>query len=396
MTRTALALSFFALGCSSEEPKRNDLPYAGDAWPESRTTYAIPKESLAIVSNNLSDTISLIDLQKNTVVASVAVDLDPVAVDGPHHAVVDPSGEFIYTPFAYPREGLVSGPHAEHGASPAPGVLVKLRTKDLTRVGTLTIENNPGEIVMTPDGSRAVVSHFDLLRAIEGLKAKKPLAELRAPIVIVDTGTMSRVASPAPCVASHGMTVSADGKTLYLACYGEDAVGVLELANPNNVELIPLGAALSVPPDVTFGPYFVVLADAGKSLVVAETEGKALRLIDLATKKTTARTPLDGAVFGPAATRDGSRWLVPVQSPDKLVAVDAGLAVQKSRPFTGEECVKPHQVARHGDRFFLVCEGDHVKPGKVLELDPTTLDTVRSFDVGVYPDVIAFPTGVGG
>lgn len=391
--RSALALLMLLAGCSSEEPRRNDLPYAGDAWPEARPTYSIPRESLAIVSNNLSDSISLIDLANNKVVASVAVDLDPVAVDGPHHAVVDPNGEFIYTPFAYPREGLVSGPHAEHGASPVPGILVKLNAKDLTRVGTLTIENNPGEIVMTPDGSRAIVSHFDLLRAIEGIKARKPLAELRAPIVIVDTATMSRVAAPAPCVASHGMTVSADGKTLYLACYGEDAVGVVDIANPNKVELIPLGAALATPPDVTFGPYFVAVA--GGSILVAETEGKSLRLIDLATKKTTVRTPLGGAVFGPAATKDGSRWIAPVQSPDQLVAVDAALAIQKSRPFSGDECIKPHQVARHGDRFLLVCEGDHVRPGKVLEIDPVTLDTLRTFEVGVYPDVIAFPTGQG-
>jgi len=391
--RSALALLTIALGCSSQEPRRNDLPYAGDAWPESRPTYSIARESLAIVTNNLSDSISLVDLSNNKVVATVPVDLDPVAIDGPHHAVVDPSGEFIYTPFAYPREGLVSGPHAEHGASAVPGILVKLRANDLSRVGTLTVENNPGDIAMTPDGSRVIVSHFDLLRALEGIKAKKPLADLRAPIVIVDTGTMSRVAAPAPCVASHGIAISNDGKTAYLACYGEDAVGVVDIMNPNNVELIPLGAALSTPPDVTFGPYFVTLT--GSSVLVSETEGKSLRLIDLATKKTTVRTPLGGAVFGPAATKDGARWIVPVQSPDQLVAVDAALAVQKTRPFTADECIKPHQVARHGERFLLVCEGDHVKPGKVLEIDPATLDTVRTFDVGVYPDVIAFPTGQG-
>jgi len=389
--RFALAV-LLLIGCSSEEPRRDDVPYKGDAWPESRPTYSIAKESLAIVSNNLSDTITLVDLAKNTSVATVAVDLDPVAVDGPHHAVVDPSGEFIYTPFAYPREGLVSGPHAEHGASQVPGILVKIRTKDLLRVGTLTIENNPGDAVMTPDGSRVIVSHFDLLRAIEGLKARKPLAELRAPIVIVDPATMSRVAAPAPCVASHGMAVSADSKTLYLACYGEDAIGIVDIANPNNVELVPLGAALSMPPDVTFGPYFVTVA--GTSLLVSETEGKSIRLIDLASKRTTVRTPLDGAVFGPTATKSGG-FIVPVQSPDKLVLVDAALAVQKIRPFTGDECIKPHQVARHGDRFLLVCEGDHIKPGKLLEIDPATLETIRSFDVGVYPDVIAFPTGQG-
>lgn len=386
-----LLIALLLLGCSSPEPRQNELPYSGDAWVESRPSFDVPKGALAVVTNNTSDTISLLDLDKNTVVATRPIDLDPLAVDGPHHAAVDPNGEFIYTPLAYPREGAGSGPHADHGASQLPGILLKVRVRDMARVATLTIENNPGEVVMTRDGKRVIVSHFDLARAIEGLKAKKPLAELRAPIVIVDTATMTRVAAPAPCVASHGMVLSPDDKTVYLACYGEDAVGVVDVATGAS-ELIPLGATPAMPPEVTFGPYFVMLVD--KSVLVAETEGKAIRLIDLATKKTTLRTPLDGPVFGPAATKDG-RYLVPVQSPDKLVVLDAMLAVQKTRAFTGDECVKPHQVARHKDRYLLVCEGDHVKPSKVIEIDPTTLETIRAFNVGAYPDIVAFPLGEG-
>jgi hypothetical protein len=214
---------------------------------------------------------------------------------------------------------------------------------------------------------------------------------LRAPVVIVDPKTMTRVAAPAPCVASHGMTLSKDDKTLYLACYGEDAVGIIELATGKS-ELVALGGAPAMPPDVSYGPYFVTLTDG--ALIISETEGKAIRLVDLLTKMTTQRTPLGGAVFGPAETRDG-RFLVPVQTPDKIVIVDKTLTVTKTRAFADDECVKPHQIARHGDRYLVVCEGDHVKASKIIEVDPTTLDTIRSFDVGAYPDVIAFPMGEG-
>lgn len=379
------------LGCAGKEPQRNDLPYRGDAWVESRPTFDVTKGSLVVVSNNASDSISLIDLAKNQVITTRPIDLDPLAMDGPHHAVVDAAGEFIYTPLAYPREGAGSGPHADHGASPVPGILVKLRARDLSRVATLTIENNPGDIVMTRDGTRLAVSHFDLARAIEGLKAGKPLAEMRAPVVIVDPRTMTRIAATSPCVASHGMTLSKDDKTLYLACYGEDAIGVVELASGKS-ELVALGGAPARPPDVSYGPYFVTLTEG--ALLVSETEGKALRSVDLTTRKTTQRTPLGGAVFGPAETRDG-RFLVPVQTPDKLVIVDKSLAVEKTRVLMGDECVKPHQIARHGERYLVVCEGDHVKPSKVIEINPTTLETIRSFDVGAYPDVIAFPMGEG-
>lgn len=391
-----LALSLLAAACSSERVVRNDLPWEGDAWTGGRARFAIDKAALAIVTNNASDSVSLLDLSKNEVVATVPVDVDPLAVDGPHHAVVDAAGEFVYSPFAYPRDGAGLGPHAEHGASKTPGLLVKLRVSDLSRVGMVTVENNPGDVVMTPDGKRLVVSHFDLQRAIDGLAARKPLAELRAQLVFVDTATMTRVASPAPCVAGHGMAVSSS--KLYLACYGEDAIAVVDLADPKVSELIPLGAAPSTPPNVVFGPYFVVLA--GDELVVSETEGKGLRVIDLASRKTIRRAALSGAVFGPAfvpaadPTVDKDAWLAPVQSPDQLVKIDAAtFTVQKVRTFAAGECERPHQVSRHAGRAWLVCEGDHVAPGKVLEIDPRTLETLRSLEVGAYPDVIAFPEG---
>jgi len=39
--------------------------------------------------------------------------------------------------------------------------------------------------------------------------------------------------------------------------------------------------------------------------------------------------------------------------------------------------------------YAITCEGDHKGPGKVVWLDATTLATIRSTDVGVYPDALA-------
>jgi hypothetical protein len=54
------------------------------------------------------------------------------------------------------------------------------------------------------------------------------------------------------------------------------------------------------------------------------------------------------------------------------------------------ECDKPHEVARRADRWFVVCEGDWKSKSLILEIDPTTLATVRTFSVGAYPDMIIF------
>jgi DNA-binding beta-propeller fold protein YncE len=398
MTRalpTAGLLALSLVACGSEAPPR-DLPYQGSAWPEARASHRVDKADLAIVTNNAGDSISVLDLRAGTVAVTAPIDLDPIANDGPHHAVIDAAGEFLYTPLAYPRPTTALGPHAQHGASQLPGVLLKLRVADLSRVSTVTLESNPGDILLTPDGKRAIVSHFDLSRAIEGLRKGRPLAEVRSPIVILDTATLERSSAPAPCIAAHGMAIPTDGKTLYLACYGEDAIAVVDLEKPTDpATLWPLGAS-ATPGVPSIGPYFVVLAPGEQALVVAESEGKALRMIDRATGKTTARSPLPGAVFGPTTTRDGTRWIVPVQGPDGVHVVDATtVGVTSSRAFSAGECQRPHQAARHGERIFLVCEGDHVGPGAILEIDPNDLSTLRRFEVGAYPDVIAFPAGQG-
>lgn len=392
--RLALVLFFAFAACGGESTTR-EIPYAGDAFPESRAPHGIAARSLAIVPNNQSDTLSLLDLASNKTVASLPIDLDPIGTDGPHHLAVDPRAEFVYVPLAYPPPTAALGPHGEHGASALPGVIVKLRFSDLTRVGALTVENNPGDIVLTPDGARAIVTHFDLKRARDGLGKGRPLAELRAPLVILDTASMTRLAAPAACVAAHGAVVDRTGTRAYVACYGEDAIAEVRLDDPSYpVEVWPLGAALPRPTEVTLGPYFVTFDPTESFLIVTSTERGELRAVDRSTRKTLAAVATRGAAFGPASDRDGKTWLLATQNPDELVAIDSTTwTIARSRSFAATECIKPHQVARLGDRWFLVCEGDHKSDSAVLEIDSTTLATVRSFPVGAYPDMIALPAG---
>jgi sugar lactone lactonase YvrE len=89
----------------------------------------------------------------------------------------------------------------------------------------------------------------------------------------------------------------------------------------------------------------------------------------------------------PDFTADGIA-LVPLQSPDGLARIDTRAP---SRVAYGDECKKPHVVRVAPDgRAYVVCEGDHVAPGAVLEVDPVTLATKKRWEVGVYPDGIAF------
>ena len=90
---------------------------------------------------------------------------------------------------------------------------------------------------------------------------------------------------------------------------------------------------------------------------------------------------------------DAKTLLVPTQAPDGLAKVDLETSKVVARgALTKAECALPHvvKVAKDG-RVFLVCEGDHTAPGSVVELDRESLAIKKRWQVGVYPDGIAFP-----
>jgi hypothetical protein len=84
--------------------------------------------------------------------------------------------------------------------------------------------------------------------------------------------------------------------------------------------------------------------------------------------------------------------VAPLQGPDGIARVDVERGTIEARVATpADVCQNPHAAKRAKDgRVYVVCEGDHVGPGAVLEIDPRTLAIKRRWIVGVYPDGIAF------
>jgi len=125
---------------------------------------------------------------------------------------------------------------------------------------------------------------------------------------------------------------------------------------------------------------------------VADLEGMDLRIFDRKEKRFLAdkTLALGARAFMPAFVDDRT-LLVPLQSPDGLARIDIDAATIVKRVPFGAECKSPHVVQKAGDgRVYLVCEGDHVAPGAVVQIDPATLAVVKRWEVGVYPDGIAF------
>lgn len=383
-----LSLLALLVACSSPETKIEYEPYAGDpAYPDKRPKLPAAKGSYAFVSDSLSDTVSVLDVPSNEVIAQVPVGRDPVGVDGPHHLAVDKDGN-VYVALSYPQPATLPGPHAAHASATRPGFVLKLAPTDLHPVGEVQIDANPGEIVVSPDGSKLIVTHFDLARAID---QKLSDNDRKATLMILDPKTMVIGGSPAPtaikvCRAPHGASIAADGNTAFVACYADDAVAIVDLANPSATPvLVPVGAK---------GPYSAVLSPSGAQVAIGTTDGKETRILDTQTRTMKAQSiPTPGSPYFAAWSNDETKIWIPAQGPDELVLVDTATnAVLRRRVFDAATCQKPHeaQLAKDGTTVYLVCEGDHVNKSVVLALDPSTLDTKSTMTVGVYPDRLAF------
>lgn len=393
------ALALALAGCGEERVVYDRLD--GGAWAPACVAPAPPDGGVAYVTNSLMNSVSVLDLAGGTVLGTHPVGVGPLAENGPHHLVLDRAQGVMYSPLAFPPQLIPAGPHAEHGSSTALGVFVKRSLCDFRLLGQVDLDPNPGDVALSPDGRTAFVSHFDTLRALNN--PTDPDRQ-RSNLLVIDTATMTRTATIPVCVAAHGMAVAPDGRTVYLACYGDDALGVVSLDGPRpSVRLVYLtGRAPASSVNPTYGPYSLALSPDGRTVWMGCTNTGLLTAYDVTAgafdAARTTRT-LPGKPYFPGFSPDGAFMVVPTQGSDAVVRLsttalrDAPLI----RSFSREECPLPHQVSLGPDGlFYLVCEGLHYSDptrnqfGSVLALRPDDLSTVRSFTVGYYPDAIVF------
>jgi YVTN family beta-propeller protein len=382
----AALVSVLTLACS--DPAEIE-PYAGPpAYPNQRATFAAEGRRLAYVSNSLSDTIGVLDLDAFAVVAEVPVGRDPVDTDGPHHLAIDRERGLLYVALSYPNSLLDFGPHL-HGMSEKFGYTERLALDDLRPLGEARVDVSPGDIALSPSGERLVVSHYDLVRAV----AETFLEERRASLIWFEPAAnlgheSARESRLVVCVAPHAVVFSRDERRLFVACTGEDALAVVDLEGREVLARVPVADSIGQPGSPIHQPYALVADAAVERLVVTNLDSKTVSLFSVdELPERTWTTPLLGSPYFPAWL-DAQRLLVPLQSPSGAVILDAEsgeLVLEAS--YGAADCESPHEAVVSSDgRVFLVCEGDRVEAGAIVELDPETLAVEQRLDVGVYPD----------
>lgn len=386
----AVTLLLYLIACrdSRESHEKKTTSTAG-------TKIEIARARAAYVTNNASDSVSVID-RDGDAVTTVPVDIDKDAHEAPHHLAVDSIAGHAFVALAFPASpGKKKDPHAAHGSSADVGKLARLDLNTLAVQAAEDVDENPGDVFLTHDRKRVLVTHFDMKRAMDvAARGGASPATMFASLVVLDAKTMKRIGTRAVCVAPHGVVTTRDDQTAFIACYGSDELAVVDLSQDGfAVSRVALGASQGVPGVPRYGPYSATLSPDEALVVLGDLEGKDLRIYDRSAKKLVAEktVTLDAKAFMPAFVGP-TTLIVPLQAPDGIARVDIAAArIEARTTYAKTDCARPHAVRAAKDgRVYVVCEGDHVAPGTVLEIDAKSLELKKKWNVGAYPDGLAF------
>lgn len=357
-----------------------------------------PDAGRLVITNNLEDTISFFDVGKLgepafPELSRLPVGQSPVEIEAPHHAALSPAGDFFFVALTNYAPGVGTGPHGSHGTGDVSGTLLKIRASDNRTVGAARVDRSPGDLVVSADGRRVAVAHFDLLRITEASRGEAPDPDAR--VLLIDADTMAVQARVKVCPAPHGVLFSKDGKRLYAACYS-DEVAVVRVDVPDfPVTRVKVASNAGDAFRPIYAPYALAESPLTGDVFVSCVASAEVRvLLGASLTIDAARTTLlAGTPFLSAFSPDGTTLWVPHQGDDKIADVDPATGVQR-RQLTPQKgsCTNVHQVFATRDGRFLaaVCEGFHILPGTLVVLDTATGATVSTTNVGIYPDFVGF------
>jgi DNA-binding beta-propeller fold protein YncE len=398
--------------CPFDITKLDDVVFAIDAedvWLDGsfRPTPAASGEARLVVTNNLDDTVSVVSLERlltgdpRAELMRFPVGLVPLEREGPHHVAVDATGRVAFIGISNFVPGSGSGPHGVHGGGTAEGRALRIDLDTATTTSSKRVDRNPGDVRLSPDGRRLLLTHFDLV-PINDAAAVGVFAgtTLDARLAILDPTTLDRQAMVPLCPAAHGMAITADSRTVVTSCLSDEAA-VVDIDDAvagaaDAVVRVPLLDAPGSAAQPVCSPYAVTLTPDDQTAWVSCYRSGELIGIDVATKRRRSdAVVLPGlAVFGDFSD-DGATLALAVQDTDGIALLDddgaGGLRLARFLPLSPDACALPHTTLFVDDdrRLVVVCEGNKRDPGAVVALDVESGRVVGRAEVGLFPDDVA-------
>ena len=406
--RAALPFLFVLLaGCPGEETRTKWIYSTDPHWPMRQLLP--PGGHWFVTSDAYDDTLTFLDADTLALVARIPVGLSPAELEGLHHVVLSPDGQFLYTGVAENVPNSGTGPHGSHGDGSEPGYVLKIRLADARLVGSVRVDRNPGDLVLSPDGTTLWVSHFDVKRILDVVQAGGPEEDKNSAIATIDTETMTLRELVDVCPAEHGMTLSPDAETIYMACYGSDRLAVVDVSAPGlSHTLVPLGASPQVlPATLAYGPYAVTVDPDEETVWVSCWESEDIRAFDTVSGTIDPAREIDTPGSLPGFGGRTSQQVVfarqssdPGFPDDRVVVVQSGGAPAFVEHVVDPgECTAAHQAIpdpTRAGKALVVCEGNHATPGTLVRIDLVTGAVEETAEVGIFPDAVVYVPSNGG
>ncbi|QRR07616.1 YncE family protein [Burkholderia sp. MS455] len=222
-----------------------------------RSYAAAPKEALYVTNRN-DNTVSVIDTETSTVVATVAVGGNPFRL------AVTPDGTHVYVVNANSNNVSV------------------IDTSITNVVTTIPVGVKPAGIAITPDGTRAYVTSF---------------TGNSVSVIDIATNTVTATISVSG-KTPNGIAVTPDGKHVYVANSSSANVSVIDTASNTETATVALPGS---------NPIGIAVTPNGAKVYVADGSGGTVSVIDTASNTLTARIGGFSAADDVAFTQDGTK-----------------------------------------------------------------------------------------
>jgi len=262
-------------------------------------------QTFAYVANSNSNSVSVIDISTNAVVATVPVGIEPVGVaitpdgtrvyvanEGPNTSprvggsvsVIDTSTNAVVAtvPVGGTALGVAVTPDGTRAyvTNPTSGSISVIDTSTNAVVATVPLGGAPYGVAITPDGTRAYVGN-----------------QTSASIQVINTSTNTLTATVFACFGAGGVAISPDGARAYVANFGCPGVEVIDTSTNTVVnESVFTGGS----------PFQVAVTPDGSRVYVPTQISVAV--VNTSTNTVVATVPV--AAYGVAVTPDGTRAYV--------------------------------------------------------------------------------------
>ncbi|HEY3361485.1 MAG TPA: TIR domain-containing protein [Methanosarcina sp.] len=242
-----------------------------------------PEGTKVYVVNGLSNNVSVINAFTNTVTTSVTVE-NPFAV------VITPDGNYAYVTSA---ENIVS--------------VINTLTDIIT--ATIRVGNRPFGVAVSPDGKKVYVANYG-----------------SNTVSVIDTATNTVLTAINVGNCPYGISVATDGTKVYVANSvstsatggGKNAIGnngpgsvtVIDTATNTVIAMVEVGVM----------PTEVAVTPDSKKVYVSNLASNTVSVIDTATNTVSATVPVGSSPYGIEVAPDGTRTYV-VGSPVSIIDV---------------------------------------------------------------------------